>query len=192
VREIYLIRHGETEWARDGKHTGLTDIPLTEKGESQAASLGRRLESLNFKHIFSSPLKRALDTCAICGFDPQVDKDLVEVDYGAYEGLTLDEIHSTNPKWDVFKNGAPNGESIDTLTARAKKFLKKAESLEGKIAVFSSGHFSRILATQWLEIPIKDARRFSLATASLSILGYEHENRAVKLWNDISHYRRKG
>jgi probable phosphoglycerate mutase len=191
VREIYIIRHGETEWARDGKHTGLTDIPLTDIGECQAASLGRRIESIKFSHIFSSPLKRALDTCKICGFDPQIDKDLVEVDYGAYEGMTSKEIHETNPKWNVFTHGAPNGESIEALLARANKFIKKLEGLEGKIAVFTSGHFSRAFVTQWLELPIDTSRRFSLATASLSILGYEHTKRALKLWNDTSHYSRK-
>ncbi|MCB1109648.1 MAG: histidine phosphatase family protein [Chlamydiia bacterium] len=185
------MRHGETEWARDGKHTGLTDIPLTEKGESQAAGLGRRIESIPFKHIFSSPLKRALDTCSICGFDPQIDKDLVEWDYGAYEGLTSPEIHETNPKWNVFTHGAPNGESVDSVAKRADRFLKKIEKLEGKIAVFTSGHFSRAFVTRWLDLPIETGRRFSLATASLSILGYEHTKRALKLWNDTSHHPKK-
>lgn len=191
MREVYLIRHGETEWARDGKHTGLTDIPLTENGESQAASLGRRIESLKFSHIFSSPLKRALDTSKICGYDPQIDKDLVEWDYGAYEGLTSPEIHQTNAKWNVFTHGAPNGESIDAVIKRADRFLKKLENLEGKIAVFTSGHFSRAFVTRWLELPIEAGRRFSLATASLSILGYEHTKRALKLWNDTSHHSRR-
>ncbi|MCB1106835.1 MAG: histidine phosphatase family protein [Chlamydiia bacterium] len=184
------MRHGETAWARDKKHTGLTDIPLTEQGESQAASLGKRLESLSFKHVFSSPLKRAYDTCSICGYNPQVDKDLLEWDYGAYEGLTSAEIHETNPKWNIFTHGAPNGESTEAVVKRATRFLKKVERLEGKIAVFSSGHFSRVFATCWLKLPIENGRRFSLATASLSILGYEHGEGALKLWNDISHLKR--
>jgi probable phosphoglycerate mutase len=191
VREIYIIRHGETEWSRDGKHTGLTDVPLTDIGESQAASLGRRIESISFDHIFSSPLKRALDTCKICGFDPQIDESLLEVDYGAYEGITSKEIHKTNPKWNVFTHGSPNGESVEALQVRVKGFINKIENLQGKIAVFTSGHFSRSLATQWLELPIESSRRFSLATASLSILGYEHTKRALKLWNDTSHCKRK-
>jgi len=190
-RQVYIIRHGETEWARDGKHTGLTDLPLTDNGESQAALLGRRIESIKFDYVFSSPLKRAHDTCKICGLDPRIDEDLVEVDYGAYEGMTSKEIYLTNPKWNIFTHGAPNGESIEALLSRVNRFLKKMEGLEGKIAVFTSGHFACAFATAWLELPIETSRRFSLTTASLSILGYEYTKRALKLWNDISHHSKK-
>lgn len=187
MREIYIVRHGETEWAREGKHTGLTDIPLTEKGESQAAFLGRRLEKVRFDHVFSSPLKRARETCSICGLNPVIDNALLEWDYGAYEGLTSDTIHETNPEWNIFTHGAPAGETVETVSKRAEKFIKKLEGLEGKIALFSSGHISRALLTRWLELPLENGRRFLLSTASLSILSYEHGKRAVKLWNDISH-----
>jgi broad specificity phosphatase PhoE len=189
VREIYIIRHGETEWARDGKHTGLTDIPLTEKGEIQAASLGRRIERIKFSHIFSSPLKRAKETCTICGFDGVIDKDLAEWDYGAYEGMTSDEILKTLPDWNIFTHGAPAGESVEAVIKRADRFIKKTEGLEGEIAVFSSGHFSRVLTMRWLGIPVENGTRFPLYTAALSTLGYEKKMRAVKLWNDISHLK---
>lgn len=184
---IYIVRHGETEWARDGKHTGLTDIPLTEKGEIQAANLGRRLEKIKFAHVFSSPLKRALETCTICGFDPQIDKDLVEWDYGAYEGMKSSEIHETNPKWTIFTDGAPAGESVEEVKKRCKRLLNKLEGLEGNIALFSSGHISRALLTQWLDLPIATAQQFLLDTASLSILEIAKNTPSVKLWNDISH-----
>ena len=189
MREIYIIRHGETEWARDGKHTGLTDIPLTEKGEVQAALLGRRIERINFSHIFSSPLKRAKETCTICGFNGEIDKDLVEWDYGAYEGMTSEETLKTLPDWKIFTHGAPAGESIEDVIKRADRFIKKVEGLEEKIAVFSSGHFSRALTMRWLEIPLENGTRFPLFTASLSILGYEKKLRSIKLWNDISHLK---
>lgn len=189
MKEIYIIRHGETEWARNGKHTGLTDIPLTEKGEIHAAALGRRLERTKFSHIFTSPLKRAKETCTICGFDGKVEKDLLEWDYGAYEGMTSDEILKTLPDWNIFTHGAPAGESVDDIIKRADHFIKKVEGLEGKIAVFSSSHFSRALTMRWLEIPLKNGTRFPLFTASLSILGYEKNLHAVKLWNDISHLK---
>ena len=187
MKEIYLIRHGETKWARDGKHTSFTDLHLTEIGQKEAAFLGKRIYSIKFSHIFSSPLKRAIETSKICGFNAQIDKDLVEWNYGAYEGLTSVEIHKTNPEWNIFFHGAPSGESIEAVINRADRFLKKIEHLEGKIAVFSSGHFCRTLAIRWLEMPLKRGRHFSLATASLSILAYEHTKRALKLWNDISH-----
>ncbi len=189
MRKVYIIRHGETEWSRDGKHTGLTDIPLTEKGETHAASLGRRVEQIKFSHVYSSPLKRAKETCAICGFDPQIDKDLLEWDYGAYEGMTSDEIRGTLPDWDIFTHGAPAGESVNSVVKRAERFIKKLEGLEGKIVVFSSGHFSRLLTMCWLGLPVANGIRFPLSTASLSLLDYEKNVHALKLWNDISHLK---
>lgn len=190
MREIYIVRHGETEWARDGKHAGLTDIPLTEKGEVQAASLGRRIEKIKFSHVFTSPLKRAKETCAICGFNGVIDKDLVEWNYGAYEGRTSDEIRKTVPEWNIFTHGAPAGESIEVLTKRAERLIKKLERLDGKIAIFTSGHISRVLTMLWLQISLENGTRFPLFTASLSILSYEKNQRALKLWNDISHLKR--
>lgn len=188
MKEIYLIRHGETEWSREGKHTGLTDISLTEKGEKEALTLGKRLKGIHFDHIFSSPLKRVKETCTICGFNPQIDKALLEWNYGAYEGVTSEEIYKTYPDWNIFTHGAPGGESTDDIVKRVDHFLKKIESLDGNIALFSSGHISRALTIRWLELPIQEGKRFSLSTGSLSILGYEHKNRALKLWNDIPYH----
>lgn len=188
MKQLYLIRHGETEWARTGKHTGLTDIPLNEQGKNQALLLGKRIQGLNFNHVFSSPLIRALETCTLCGLKPELNSDLVEWNYGDYEGLTSSEIHKTDPHWNIFTHGAPNGESIENVKSRICHLLKRVESLQGKIALFSSGHFSRAFASQWLGLPIAAGQNFSLSTASFSILGYENQKQVLKLWNDTSHY----
>lgn len=188
MKQVYIIRHGETEWARDGKHTGLTDIPLTENGKRQASQLGERLKGLSFDYVFSSPLKRAHDTCSICGFNPEVIDELLEWDYGDYEGLKSVEIHKNDPSWNIFTHGAPNGESALDVKARVDRLIDRLETLEGHIALFSSGHISRALTTQWLEFPMEAGRRFLLSTASLSTLSYEKGKRVVKLWNDVSHH----
>ena len=188
MKQLYLIRHGETEWARTGKHTGLTDIPLNEQGKQHALLLGKRLQYLSFDHVFSSPLIRAFETCTLCGLEPELNPDLLEWNYGDYEGLTSSEIHKTDPHWNIFTHGAPNGESIENVKNRIDHLLKKLKPLKGKIALFSSGHFSRAFASQWLDLPIAKGKNFSLSTASFSILGYENQNQVLKLWNDTSHY----
>jgi len=185
--EIYIIRHGETEWTRNGKHTGLSDIPLTELGEMQAASLGKRIEKIKFSHVFLSPLERVKQTCAICGLDGRVDKDLLEWDYGAYEGMTSKEILKAVPNWKIFTHGAPGGESIEDIIKRADRFIKKIKDLEGKIIIFSSGHFLRTFTMRWLKIALENGTRFPLSTTSLSILGREKDMESIKLWNDTSH-----
>ena len=188
MRQVYLIRHGETQWARVGKHTGLTDVPLTENGKNQAFLLGKRLQKVKFDYVFSSRLKRAHDTSTICGFNPLILEELLEWDYGDYEGLTLEEIHKKDPQWNIFTHGAPNGESVTEVKARVNRLIEKVESLEGHIALFSSGHISRALTSQWLQLSMETGNRFLLSTASLSILSYEHEEHALELWNDCSHY----
>lgn len=189
-KQIYLVRHGETEWSKNGKHTGLTDIPLTENGISQAKHLGQRLKELSFDHVFASPLKRAYDTCCLCGLDSQakVTDALLEWNYGDYEGKKTPDIHQTHPGWNIFQNGAPNGETTEDVTKRADDFIQELEALEGTITVFSSGHFSRALTVRFLGFPIVEGRHFMLSTASLSILSYEHGVPALQLWNDISHH----
>jgi probable phosphoglycerate mutase len=189
-KQIYLIRHGETEWSKSGQHTGLTDLPLTENGINQAKHLGKRLERVTFDHVFTSPLKRAYDTCCLCGLKSQtkITDALLEWNYGDYEGKKTAEIHQTHPGWNIFDHGAPNGESTAEITKRADDFLKKLESLMGTIAVFSSGHFSRALTVRFLGFPLLEGRHFMLSTASLSILSYEHHVPALQLWNDISHH----
>ncbi|NGX51109.1 MAG: Phosphoserine phosphatase 1 [Chlamydiae bacterium] len=184
MRQIYIVRHGETEWSRNGRHTGFTDIPLTEKGKEQAAQLGECLRDVSFDHLFSSPLKRAHETSILCGFKPLIIDELLEWDYGDYEGVKSEEIHKKDPTWNIFTHGAPNGESVAAVKARVDLLIEKLETLEGNIALFSSGHIMRALTAQWLELPMEAGCRLVLSTASLSILGYEHKKRALKLWND--------
>ena len=185
--ELYLIRHGATEWSENGRHTGTTDLSLTELGKKQAELLKKRLEKEKFTKVFCSPLKRALETCKICGFDPLVNPDLREWNYGQYEGLTTQQIVEKNPGWDIFENGAPGGESPEQIVARAHHFLHQIHSLEGKVAVFSHAHFLRIFTTQWLGALPTFGSELTLSPASISILGYERATRVIICWNDISH-----
>lgn len=187
-QKVYLIRHGETEWTESKKHTGLTDIPLTEEGRSQVAWLTGALKDYPFKKIFVSPLKRTKETCAITKLydHAQVLEELVEWDYGDYEGKTTNEIHKIDPKWSIFTSGAPGGESISDVVSRGKKVISKVGDISGDVAIFSSGHFLRALTALWLHLPISMGKHFLLSTASLSILGYEHGVPAIHLWNQSS------
>ena len=185
--ELYLIRHGATEWSENGRHTGTTDLSLTELGKKQAELLKKRLEKEKFSKIFCSPLKRALETCKICGYDPMVNPDLKEWNYGEYEGLTTEQIREKNPSWDIFENGAPGGESPQQIASRAHHFLHQVHSLEGKIAIFSHAHFLRIFATVWLGAAPTLGSELILSPTSISILGYEQVTRVIICWNDISH-----
>jgi probable phosphoglycerate mutase len=188
---VYLARHGETTWAITGQHTGLTDLPLTERGERNARRLGERLKGLTFAHVFSSPLQRARRTCELAGFGnaAEVDRDLVEWDYGAYEGKRTDEIHQERPGWKLFRDGCPGGESLAQVGARADRVLTRLRAVEGDVLVFSSGHFLRVLAARWLGLEPSGGRLLMLNTATLSILGYEHarDDPVLRLWNDGRH-----
>ena len=188
-KRIFLCRHGETEWTKSGQHTGLTDIALTKKGEQEAQLLGKRLQGLQFAQVLTSPLKRALHTCALSGLSEaaQIDPDLTEWNYGKYEGLTLSQIQQTDPDWNIFTNGAPQGESLADMGKRVDRVLAKIESFTGDVALFSHGHFLRALAVKWLQLPLQDGRLFALSPASLSTLGFEHTVQVLTLWNDISH-----
>lgn len=188
-QKVYLIRHGETEWSRDKKHTGLTDLPLTENGESEAEWLIKRLEGLSFKKVFVSPLQRALTTCKIAGFEEgsEVMEELLEWDYGKYEGMTSSEIHKIDPDWSIFTKGAPEGESVGDVGQRAHRAISRIREVGGDVALFSSGHFLRSLAMRWLGLPIQNGSQFSLSTASVSILGYEHGIAALLQWNEVTH-----
>lgn len=189
LRKIYLIRHGETSWTLSGQHTGKTDLPLTPKGEQDALLLGKRLKGHTFEKILTSPLKRAEDTCELAGLAKHVyrDPDLVEWNYGDYEGLTTQEIHKRSPNWTIFERGAPNGESLSDVSARANKILAKIHSIHGDIALFSHGHFLRILAARWLNLPAQEGKHLLLSACSLSILSYERQTPVLALWNDTSH-----
>jgi probable phosphoglycerate mutase len=185
-QKVYLIRHGETEWSRDKKHTGLTDLDLTPEGNQQAEWLIKRLEGLSFKKVFVSPLQRALKTCKIAGFKEgsEVMKELLEWDYGKYEGMTSSEIHKIDPDWSIFTKGAPEGESIGDVGQRVHRAISQIRSVSGDVALFSSGHLLRSLTMRWLGFPIQSGGHFSLSTASVSILGYEHGIPALLQWNE--------
>jgi broad specificity phosphatase PhoE len=188
-KKIYLIRHGETEWTLSRKHTGTTDVPLTKNGEDQALAIGKRLRGHPFQTILSSPLQRAVQTCAIAGFLDQarLDMDLIEWNYGNFEGLTTEQIWKREPHWNIFSNGAPGGESVADITARANKVLTKIQFLHGDVALFSHGHFLRALAARWLQLPVQEGRLFALFPSAISILGFERTTHVLTLWNDISH-----
>ena len=188
---IYLARHGETAWSLSGQHTGLTDLPLTERGEQNARALGQRLKGLNFVKVLTSPLQRARRTCEMAGFATAagVDRDLLEWNYGQYEGRRTAEIHAVRPDWQLFRDGCPGGESPDQVGARADRVVGRMHAVEGNVLLFSSGHFLRVLAARWLELEPAAGRFFLLSTASLSALGYEH-NRSqpvIRLWDDTRH-----
>jgi broad specificity phosphatase PhoE len=188
---IYLARHGETAWSLTGQHTGLTDLPLTERGEQNAHALRQRLAGLNFAKIFTSPLQRASRTCELAGFGDraEVDRDLLEWNYGQYEGLDSRQILAERPDWQLFRDGCPGGESPNEVGARADCVLTRARTVGADVLLFSSGHFLRVLAARWLTLDPGAGRYFVLSTASVSVLGYEHNlgRPVVQLWNDTRH-----
>jgi broad specificity phosphatase PhoE len=188
---IYLARHGETAWSVTGQHTGLTDLPLTGRGELNARRLGERLAGLVFAKVFTSPLQRAVRTCELAGFGAaaEVDPDLVEWNYGDYEGLRTVEIHAKRPDWQLFRDGCPNGESPEQVGARADRVLGRVRPVKGNVLIFSSGHFLRVFAARWLGLEPLAGKFFMLDTASLSALGYEKDLccPALRFWNDTRH-----
>jgi broad specificity phosphatase PhoE len=188
---VCLARHGETAWSLSGQHTGLTDLPLTKRGELNAQSLGRRLQDITFAKVLTSPLKRAFRTCELCGFGAvaEIDRDLVEWNYGQYEGLRTKEIHEQRPDWRLFRDGCPGGETADQVGVRADRIVARARSFSGNVLLFSSGHFLRVLTARWLGLEASAGRYFILDTASLSMLGYEHDQSepAIRRWNDVGH-----
>ena len=189
--EVYIARHGETAWSLSGQHTGRTDIPLTEIGEQNARGLRGRLEGIAFTEVLVSPLQRARKTCELAGFaaDARVAPDLVEWDYGDYEGRLTSEIRLQRPGWYLFRDGCPGGESLAEVGARADRVIARLRADAGRILLFGHGHFSRILATRWIGLPAETAGHLMLSTSSLSILSYEHtpDDPAIFLWNDDHH-----
>ncbi|MDP3509856.1 MAG: histidine phosphatase family protein [Candidatus Melainabacteria bacterium] len=192
---IYLARHGETAWSLTGQHTGLTDIALTENGEQQAIKLGTRLKGLKFANVFCSPLQRARRTGELAGFGAEIEvlDNLSEWHYGAYEGLTTNEILKTRPDFVPFRDGFPQGEAVEEIGARADLVVQRLKAETGSamtnILIFSHGHMLRFVAARFLNLPSSDARIFNLATASISILGFDHNltEPVIKLWNDDRH-----
>lgn len=187
----YLARHGETAWSLTGQHTGLTDIPLTEHGERNARALAGRLNGLEFAKVFTSPLQRVRRTCELAGFGSvaEVDRDLVEWNYGRYEGRRTAEILVERRGWQLFRDGCPGGESPSEVAARADGVLSRVRAANGNVLLFSSGHFLRMLAARWLGLEPAGGRYFLLSTASGSAVGYEHSlgQAVIQLWNDTRH-----
>lgn len=186
--KLYVVRHGETAWTITGQHTGLSDIPLTQQGEEHAKALTGRLQGLKFAAVFTSPLQRAAKTCALAGFGDiaQRDADLVEWNYGEYDGKTSAEIRAKNPGWSLFRDGCPGGETLEQIAARADRFIAKVRATNGDCLAFTSGHMSRVLCVRWLGVAADLGRLFISDTASIGILGYEHglNEPVVRLWNN--------
>jgi broad specificity phosphatase PhoE len=185
---VTLVRHGETEWSASGRHTGRTDIPLTEQGQRRARALRERLKGMTFGRVFTSPLQRAASTCALAGFGEaaKVDPDLLEWNYGDYEGRTTKEILSERPDWLLFRDGCPNGEQPVDVGARADRVIARLRAEDDRAILFSSGHILRVLAARWLGLPPSEGRLFMLGTASVSMLSYEHDKSepVISLWNE--------
>jgi broad specificity phosphatase PhoE len=188
---IYVARHGETAWSLSGQHTGLTDLPLTERGEHNALRLRERFKGLTFAKVFTSPLQRAMRTCELAGFGTlaEIDRDLLEWNYGEYEGRRSIDIHKERPDWQLFRDGCPGGESPSEVGTRADRAAKRVRAIDGDVLVFSSGHFLRVFAARWLGLDAAFGKYLLLSTASVSALGYEH-NRSepvIRLWDDTRH-----
>jgi len=188
--KIFLIRHGETEWSVSGQHTGRADVSLTANGELEARRLGEQLRGVSFQHVLVSPLQRAIQTCQSAGLATHAvnEPDLIEWDNGEYEGRTRKEIAKERPGWSVFRDGCPNGESPQQISDRADRLIVKLRELDGNVALFSHGHFGRVLGVRWIGLPIELAERLFLDTASLSILSYQHQDvaqPAILLWNSL-------
>jgi broad specificity phosphatase PhoE len=181
--EAVLVRHGETEWSAALRHTGRTDLPLTEKGEQEARAVGEALRGRRFALVLSSPLQRALETARLAGFEPQVRDALAEWDYGDYEGKTTAEIRKSVPDWTIWRYGGAGGESPAEVATRADRVLAELLATDGDVLVFAHGHLLRVLCARWLELGPEDGRLFALDPATLSALGFEREQRVIRMWN---------
>ena len=190
----YLARHGETAWTISRQHTGVTDLPLTAQGEAEARRLAERLEGLTFAAVLTSPLQRAVRTCELAGFGSmaKVEPDLIEWNYGAYEGRTSADIHRERPDWQLFRDGCPGGESPDQIGARADRAIRRVRGIEGNTLLFSSAHFLRVFAARWLGLDAAGGRYFLLGTASLSVVGYEHDRSepVIRVWDEMPREQR--
>jgi probable phosphoglycerate mutase len=187
--QAWLVRHGETEWSGLGRHTGRNDIPLTERGRGEAGLLAARLGTRRFARVFTSPLRRAADTCRLAGFGDiaEVRDDLMEWDYGVYEGLTTLEIRTERPGWLLWADGAPGGESAADVGVRADRMVAELRRIDDDVAVFAHGHVLRLLAARWLGLPPSEGRLLALGTTAISVLGYEREVPAIVRWNEDCH-----
>lgn len=186
MKEIWLVRHGETAWSLSGAHTGSSDIELTERGRQQATAIGDALRGHQFELVLTSPLIRARETCRLAGFEQAalIDPNLVEWQYGDFEGRTTNEIRENYPGWSIWNDGVVNGESIDEVARRAEAVIQRSTTVEGDVVLFAHGHLLRILAARWLELPPRDGRLFALNTATISVLSYERDTRVIQRWNN--------
>ncbi|HWW54791.1 MAG TPA: histidine phosphatase family protein [Acidimicrobiales bacterium] len=186
-RDVVLVRHGETEWSRTGRHTGVTDVGLTDTGERQAALTGHTLAGHTFVLVLTSPRRRARQTCELAGLGPLavIDDDLAEWDYGQYEGLTSAEIEARNPGWSLWRDGCPGGENPAAVSRRADRVIDRCASVDGPVAVFAHGHILRVIGARWVGLDTSWGRALALDTASISVLGREHGDRVIAGWNDI-------
>jgi len=187
--DIFTVRHGETEWSKSGRHTGVTDIPLLPEGEARASTLRPRLAAEHFARVYSSPLQRSVRTAQLAGFPkPIAEPLLVEWDYGEYDGITSKQILETRPDWDLWRDGCPGGESIEQVRTRAARFLEKLDGVaEGPVIIFSHGHFLRVLALVFLDLPDRAGARLNLETAAVSVLRRSGQGSLLQLWNDTAH-----
>jgi probable phosphoglycerate mutase len=187
--EMWLFRHGETEWSLSGQHTGRTDLPLTAAGRRRAQAVGRRLSGRPFALVLSSPLGRALETCRLAGYGEvaELTPDLMEWDYGEYAGRRTVDIQKERPGWSLWQDGVPGGETAERVAARTKRVISSAESADGDVARFAHGHVLRVLSACWLRLPPDAGRLFALGTAAVSVLGYERDTHVIVKWNQDSH-----
>jgi broad specificity phosphatase PhoE len=185
--ELVLVRHGETEWSRTGRHTGRTDVPLTARGRAEAESVGVRLAGRRFVRVLTSPASRSTETCRLAGFSDHAETcaDLREWDYGAYEGRTTSEIRVERPGWTLWRDGAPGGEAVEQVGERADRVLRMLADVVGEVVVFAHGHFLRVLAARWLGLDPAAGGLLALDPATISVLGHEHEWRVLRRWNEV-------
>jgi broad specificity phosphatase PhoE len=181
--EVWLLRHAETEWSRDGRHTGRTDVPLTEEGRARARELAHRIAGREFALVLSSPLSRALETAELVGLVPQVRDDLVEFDYGEYEGITTAQIRERRPDWYLWRDGSPKGETAADVGRRVDRVIEETLRADGDVALVAHGHVLRALAARWVEQPASFGGRLRLDTGTISVLGFEREVRVIRRWN---------
>jgi broad specificity phosphatase PhoE len=185
AHEVWLVRHAETDWSVSGKHTGRTDVPLNDEGRRHGAALPERLGGKAFAAVFVSPLGRARETAQLAGYGDQamIDEDLLEYDYGDYEGLSTPEIRETRPGWYLWRDGVPNGEMPDDVGVRADRVIERVSGIDGDVALFAHGHVLRVLGARWIEQPAALAGRLALRTAAICHLGFERETRVIRAWN---------
>ncbi len=188
-RVLVLVRHGETDWSKSKQHTGRQDIPLNEQGRREGERLRHRLAAWPFARVFVSPLSRARDTCALAGLGDRAElrPDLMEWDYGAYEGRTRADILHERPEWSLWRDGCPQGETAEQVGVRVDRVLSEVRGIDGDVALFAHGHVLRVLTARWLQTTPSMGERYALSTASVSVLGREHASEVIWLWNDVSH-----